>query len=64
MKYACDIAYDCPLEALATPMMTYNVTMRILEAVGPGGGNPYVEFEADTRTLMFDFLKECNLDYE
>jgi hypothetical protein len=61
VSVAVDIVYDCPIDAFALPMQEYDVTMRVLEANGPAGGNPFVEFTADTHEQMKNFLIDTNL---
>jgi hypothetical protein len=58
--YSFDIASDCPMEFVADVMSQYSVvSMSVIEAIGPGGGNPFIEFtfasEADLVKFTSDY---------
>lgn len=55
-KVCVDVAHDCPFDAIAQLMEATNcIAMRIIEADGPGGGNPFVEFEFDNADNADEF---------
>ncbi|MCG7944774.1 MAG: hypothetical protein N0C84_00350 [Candidatus Thiodiazotropha taylori] len=55
--YQTDIAHDCDLGSLAEFMQEYNAKLRIIEAIGPGGGNPFVEFIFETEKDKNRFIE-------
>jgi hypothetical protein len=60
-SYNFDIAYDATIENLTKLMEKYNVSfMKCIEANGPAGGNPFIEFLFENES---DLLKFEN-DYE
>ena len=66
--YECDVAYDCPISEIAQLCEATNVTMRVIEAEGPGGGNPFLCFEFtndDNRSEFINLLKAktCYMPY-
>lgn len=54
--YECDVAYDCPISEIAKLCEATNATMRVIEAEGPGGGNPFLCFEFDTDANRIEFI--------
>ena len=48
--YDNDIAWDCPISEVALMLEAFNATMSIMQAEGPGGGNPWVKFHFTNQT--------------
>ena len=42
--YDNDIAWDCKIADIALMLERFNATLSIIQAEGPGGGNPWVKF--------------------
>ena len=58
--YECDVAGDCPIDVIAQLCEATNATMRVIEAVGPGGGNPYLAFDFTNEDNMNEFINLYN----
>ena len=66
-----DVAYDWPFDEFCTFCERYDAKFEVIEAIGPGGGNPYVKFSFPKRLprheeLMFapDLAEGEPLEYE
>lgn len=54
--YECDVVYDCPIEYIAQLCEATNATMRVIEASGPGGGNPFLAFDFTNEDNYLEFI--------
>ena len=51
-----DICWDLPFDQIAIMMEKFNATsLKILNAIGPGGGNPFVEISFTNENDMNNF---------
>jgi len=61
MNYAVmlDVAHDCPFDVITQMMSDHKcVAMKVIDPNGPGGGNPFVEFQFETADDADNFTKE------
>jgi hypothetical protein len=58
--YECDVASDCSIADVAQLCEATNATMRVIEAVGPGGGNPFLAFDFTNEDDMNEFINLFN----
>ena len=56
-NYDLDIAWDTNFKIIAELLEEFNATLSVIEAIGPGGGNPYVNFQFKTESDMNDFIE-------
>lgn len=62
-KIQLDIAADCPFTEIIKDTFEYDIAARLIQLVGPGGGNPLFEFYGSQNNLIrfcdtYDFPKE------
>jgi hypothetical protein len=65
-KVQLDIAHDIELGEFLDMCEEYNLDFKVIEARGPGGGNPLIEFigdDADVKRFMNDNEYEHDEDY-
>jgi hypothetical protein len=62
-KVELDIAHDIELGEFLDMCDQYNLEFKIIEARGPGGGNPLVEFIGDDEDVR-RFMHENDYDEE
>jgi len=58
-KLKVDVAYDWPFHDFCQFCQDHDCTFKVIEAQGPGGGNPYVEFtfpEMPSKAVMEFFM--------
>lgn len=58
--YECDVAYDCPISVIAELCEATNATMRVIDAIGPGGGNPFLAFDFTNEDNRTEFINLFN----
>ena len=58
ITYTMDIAHDFTVGELAEIMESCNATMAITSAIGPGGGNPEVQFTFNDHSDYERFINE------
>ena len=58
-----DVAHDCPISTIAEVCEKHNATMRVIEAIGPGGGNPFLSFTFDNQSDMDNFKLDIDGKY-
>jgi hypothetical protein len=46
-----DIAYDCELGEFLDMVKRLDLEFKVIEPIGPGGGNPLIEFTGDRRSI-------------
>ena len=53
-----DICWDLPFDQIAIMMEYFNATsLKIIKAIGPGGGNPFVEISFTNEIDMNNFYE-------
>lgn len=62
-KVELDIAHDIELGEFLDMCDQYNLEFKIIEARGPGGGNPLIEFIGDDKDVR-RFMYENDYDEE
>ena len=53
-----DVSYDAPVGDFMKWVETYNLEQRLIEAEGPGGGNPCFEVSTKNRDDLLNALTE------
>jgi hypothetical protein len=46
-----DIAYDCELGEFLDMVKRLNLEFKVIEPIGPAGGNPLIEFTGTERSI-------------
>ena len=53
-----DVCWDLPFDQIAIMMENFNATsLKIIKAIGPGGGNPFVEISFTNEIDMNNFYE-------